>query len=116
MISSPSVPPWPISSRTVGFGEGRVLIGPGDTLGREIIARTNQSAQCPRLVRVRSQRAEAMAVGTQEIGQDEGIAGIALALSGAVAGARGLQGVGVDRDDGMACVQQGIYEQARRTF
>src|SRR5256884_5292600 len=52
----------------------------------------------------------------KEIGQDEGIARITLTAGGGVAGAAGLEGVGVDGDDGMAGGAQGIDEEARRAF
>jgi len=53
-----------------------------------------------------------MSVGAQQVGEDEGVAGIALALGGRVARPRGFQGVGVDGNDGEAIVYERVDEQS----
>ena len=75
-------------------------------------ARTSARKRADR-VGLRRQRAPAMAVGAQQVGQQVGVAGIALGAVAAVARAAGLDGVGMDREDLMACLDQGIDDQAR---
>ena len=58
---------------------GAELIGESDALGDQVVAAADQGAQ--RRISSEGGRsgAEAMAVGAQQIGEDEGVAGIALA-------------------------------------
>ncbi len=53
-----------------------------------------------------------MAVGAQQIGQQVGVAGVALAAVAAVARTGGFDDVGVDRDDREAALQQRVDDQA----
>lgn len=54
-----------------------------------------------------------MSVRAQHVGGDEGVAGIGLALGGAVAGACGLERVRVNGRDGEPCVEQRVDKKAR---
>src|SRR5207247_10196070 len=71
--------------------QGAELVGEGDALGDQVVSRANERAQRSDLVRERLQTPEAMPVGAQQIGEDEGIAGVALALRGGVTRPRGLE-------------------------
>jgi hypothetical protein len=53
-----------------------------------------------------------VAVGAQDVGQDEGVARVALGGDGAVAGSAGLDHVGMDRSDDEARLQQGVDQEA----
>jgi len=88
------------------------LIGELAASGDQIVAGADGGTQRLGAVGGSAQRPEAVAVGAQDVGEDVGIAGIALAEGGAVAGPGGLEGVGVDGDDDEACLDQRIDEQA----
>ena len=57
-----------------------------------------------------------MAVGAQDVGEHEGVAGIALAAGGAVTRPAGLDHVWVNGHHRMACLHQRIDDQARRAL
>ena len=96
--------------------QGAQLIGQLDAGGDQVIAGAYGGAQ--RLGRVgrRAQGAEAVAVGAEEVGEDIGIAGIALAGGSRIAGPRGLEGVRMDGHDREAGLDQRIDEQAGRAL
>ena len=96
--------------------EGAELIGEGDALGDKLLPAAHEGAHRPRLVRGGMQRPEALAVGPQQVGEDEGIARVTLAAGGGVAWPARLEGVGVDGHHLQARVEQGIHEQARGAF
>ena len=92
--------------------EGAELIGEGDALGDEVIAAADEGAEGAGLIGEGQQGAEAVAIGPEQVAEQVGVAGVALAASGRVAGAAGLHGIGVDRDDREAGVQEGIDDEA----
>ncbi len=103
-----------------GSGENRVqeraqLVRQSDACTHEILAQTHQDPQCLDLLGMRHQRLEAMSVGSEEIGQDVGVAGIALSRR-AVPRANGLDDIGVHRDDGDRGIQQRVDQHAVRPF
>ena len=73
------------------------LIGQGDAGPDQVVAAAHQAAQGFDGVGLGRERAQAVAVGAQDLGQDEGVARIALGRDGAVAGPAGLDQVGMDR-------------------
>ena len=88
------------------------LVGQGDPLGDQVIAAAHQRAQRPDLVRAGRERAEAVAIGAQDIGQHVGVAGIALTAGGAITRPAGLDDVGMDRHDRVAGGDQRVDDQA----
>ena len=88
------------------------MVGEGDALGDEVIATADEGAEGTGLIGEGQQGAEAVAIGPEQIAEQVGVAGVALAASGRVAGAAGLHGIGVDRDDREAGVQEGIDDEA----
>jgi len=103
-------------ARPEAVQEAAELVGELNAGGDQIVAGAHGRAQGTRLVGRGAQGAEAVAVGAKDVGEDEGIAGIALALGRGVAGACGLEGVGMDGHDGKAGLDQRVDEQPRRTF
>ena len=69
-------------------------VGQGDPPGHQLVATADQGAQRLDLVPAGRERAEAVAVGAQDVGEHEGVAGIALAAGGAVTRPAGLDHVG----------------------
>ena len=65
------------------------LVAKSDTLRDQVVANADEAAQCLGLVGKRSQRAEPMSVGAQEIGEQIGVAEIGLTLGSLVVRARG---------------------------
>src|SRR3989441_10634185 len=57
-----------------------------------------------------------MAVGAEQIAEEEGVTRTTLAAGRGVPGAAGLEGVGVDGDDPVAGVHQGIDDETRGAF
>ncbi len=92
--------------------QGAELVGEGDVGGDEVVAAAHQGAQGFDGVGLGRERAQAMAVGAQDVGQDEGVAGVALGGDGAVAGSAGLDGIGMDRGDDEAGLDEGIDQEA----
>jgi len=88
------------------------LVGERDALGDEIVPATHQRPQGSDLVGERLERAEAVAIGAQDVGEDVGIAGVALAAGGPVARPARLELVGMDRHDRMAGVDEGVDDEA----
>ncbi len=54
-----------------------------------------------------------MAIGPEEVGEEVGVAGIALAPGGGVARSAGFDDVGVDGDDGEAGLEERVDDEAR---
>ncbi len=54
-----------------------------------------------------------MTVGAQQVGQQVGVGSVALGAVAAIARAAGLDGVGVDREDLVTGLEQGVDDQAR---
>jgi hypothetical protein len=78
----------------------------------QVVAAADQGAQRLDLVRGGHQGTEGMPVGAQDVGQHEGIARIAFAASGAVAGPACFDDVGMDRDNRVPGRDQGLDDQA----
>ena len=95
------------------FQEATELVGELDASGDEIVAGADGSAQSLGLIRGYTQGWEAVTIGAQDIGEDVGIAGIALAERGRVARPSRFERVGVDRHDTEAGLDERVNEQAR---
>jgi hypothetical protein len=89
------------------------LIGQRDTLRYQVIANADESAQGSGFIAERAQGSEAVAVRTQDVGQEIGIAGIAFSCSRLVARPASLDHIWVYGEHGMASVHQRIYEHTR---
>ena len=100
-------------TRPEALEQGPELVGEDHAFGDEIVACSHESAQRLDLVGEGLQRAEAVAIGAQQVREQIGIAAIALAGVGAVARARRSDDVGVDRNDGMPGLDERVDEQAR---
>ena len=87
-------------------------MGQGDLRADQVVAAAHQAAQGFDGVGLGRERAQAVAVGAQDVGQDEGVARVTLGGDGAVAGPAGLERVGMDRGDEEARLDQGIDQQA----
>ncbi len=96
-----------------GLQQAAQLVGQLHAGGHQVIAPAHQGAQRADVVALRRQRLEAVAVGAQQVGQQVGVTGVALAAVAAVARSGGLDDVGVDRDDREASLQQRIDDQTR---
>jgi hypothetical protein len=94
--------------------EAPQLVGEGHLLGDEVVAAADEGSKRQNAVALRRQRAQAVAVGAQDVGEHEGVAGIALGAGGAVAWPTGLEQVGVDRDERMAGGDEAIDDEPRR--
>ena len=94
--------------------QGSELVGERQALGDQVVAAADECAQRLDLVRARRQRPEPVSVGTQEIGQQVGVAEIGLAAGGAVARSARLDHVGMDRHDRMAGCEQRLDHQPGR--
>ncbi len=89
------------------------LIGQGDALGDEVIATPDQSAEGAGLVRQGLQGTKAVPIGSEQIGEQVGVAGVALAAGCGVAGPAGLHDVGVDGNNAEARGQERVDHEAR---
>ncbi len=89
------------------------LVGEGHARGHQVVAPAHEGAQRAHFVALGGQGLEAMAIGAQQIGEQIGVAGVALGPVAAVARARGLDGVGVNGHDGEAGFEQRVDHQAR---
>ena len=82
-----------------------------------VATRSSRPRTSARRARVASegggQRAEAMTVGAQQIGEQIGVAAVVLGAGGAVARARGLHRVGVNGHDRVARRDQRVHDQPR---
>jgi hypothetical protein len=85
------------SSGPEGVQQAAQLIGQGATLSHQVVACAKESTQSLDLVGGWVERGEAMAIGAQQIGQDVGVAWIALAAGSTIARPRGFDDVWVDR-------------------
>ena len=92
---------------------GSQLIGELYARGHEVVAPAHEGAQRADLGGLRGQGLEAVAVGAQQIGQQERVGGVALGAVTAVARSGGLHNVGVDRHDRHTGFDQGVDEQPR---
>jgi len=92
------------------------LIAQRNAGGHQIIARAHQGAQRADRIGLRRQCRPAVPIGAQQVGQQVGVASVALGAVAAVARAAGLDRVGVDREDLVAGLDQGIDDQARRAL
>src|SRR4029079_11998979 len=81
-----------------------------------VITAAHESAQGADIVALRRQRREAMAIGAQQIGEQVGVAGIALGAVAAIARASCFDGIGMNGDDGETRVEQRIDDDSRRTL
>ena len=96
-----------------GLQQAAELIGELDARGDQVVAGADGGAKGLGLVRRRTKGTEAMAVGAEDVGEDVGVAGIALGEGGTVARTCGLEGVGVNRYDGEAGFDERVDEEAR---
>ncbi len=92
------------------------LVGQRDALGHQVLAGADERAQHLDLVGAWPQRPEAVAVGAQDVGEHVGVARIALAAGGAVAGPARLDDAGMDRHDRVTGLDQGVDDQSRGTL
>ncbi len=81
------------------FEQGAELVGEHEPCGDEVVAPADQRPERLDGVGLGLQCGQPMAVGAQDVGQNEGIAGIALGGDGAVARPARLDDVGMDRRD-----------------
>jgi hypothetical protein len=91
------------------------LIGERDAAVDQIVTRAYQGPKRAQLVALRLEGAKAMPVGAQDVGQHVGVAGVVLTRA-AVAGARGLEHVGMDRHDSQTRFDERIDEQTGRSL
>jgi hypothetical protein len=103
-------------SRPEAVEETAQLIGELDSGADEVSARANECAQRLGLITGGSEGPEAVAIGTQDVGEDVGITRITLAPRGTVARAGRLEGIRVNGNDDEAGVDEGVDQQARRTL
>src|SRR5438093_6338384 len=87
------------------------LVGERDTLMDQVVPGAHQGPQRASLIGKRPKGTEAVAVGAQQIGEDERVAWIALALGRRVAWPRCLERVGVNGHHGEASLDERIDEQ-----
>ncbi len=85
-------------------------------LGHQVVAGADDSTQSPDLVGRRPQPSETVSIGAQHVGEDVGIARVALAASGPVARSARLQRVRVDRHDGVSGIDERIHHEATGTL
>ncbi len=86
-------------SRPEALEQGAELIGERHALGDQVVAAPHEGAEGARVIRQGLERAEAVSVSAEEIGEDEGVARVTLAPRRRVAGPAGLESVGVNGDD-----------------
>jgi hypothetical protein len=93
---------------------GAQLMGEGHALGDEVIAAADEGAHGAGVVGERLERAEAMAIGAAQVGEERTVAAIALGMGGRGAGAGSLHPSGMDRPHPDVGLQQGIDARALR--
>ena len=103
-------------ARPEALQQGGQLVGQGDLRADQVVAAAHQAAQGFDGVGLGRERAQAVAVGAQDVGQDEGVARVALGGDGPVAGSAGLDRIGMDRGDDEARLDQGIDQEAGRSL
>ena len=91
--------------------QGAQLVGKHEALRHQRIAAADQGTQRLDLVGAGHEPAKAVAVGTQQIGQEVGIAAVTLAAGGAIPWPAGLDDIGMDRHDRMAGRYQRVDDQ-----
>ena len=91
--------------------QGAQLVGKHEALRHQRIAAADQGTQRLDLVGAGHEPAKAVAVGTQQIGQEVGIAAVTLAAGGAIARPAGLDDIGMDGHDRMAGRYQRVDDQ-----
>jgi hypothetical protein len=96
--------------------QGAELVGEGHALSNEVVAAADEGPEGAGLVREGLQGPEAVAIGPEQVSEEVGVAGIALAPRGRVAGPARLDDVGVDGDDGEAGAEEGVDDEARGTL
>jgi hypothetical protein len=94
----------------------RQLVGRRDARLDVIVAQPHQRLQLPRRLVERSQRAQAVLVGAEQVGEPVGIAGVGLRAGALPARARGMEGVGVDRHYFVAGREQPVDQQPVRAL
>ena len=92
--------------------KGSQLIGQNHLRGNKIVATAHQCTQGLDGVRLRTERRQPMAVGTQDIGQNIGVAWVALGGDGAIARPAGLYDIGMDRRDKEPGIDETIDDEA----
>ncbi len=103
-------------ARPKAFEKGAQLVGEDEPGGDQIVAPAHQRPECLDGVGLRLERLQPVTVGTQDVGEDVGIAGIALGGDGAVARPTRLDDVGMDRRDDEPGLHQHVDEQTARPF
>jgi hypothetical protein len=90
------------------------LVGQRDAGRHQVVAAAGERAQAPDRVGGGRERPEAVAVGAQKVGEQIGVAAVVLGAGGAVARARGLHHVRVNRHHRVAGLDQHVDDQPRR--
>ena len=91
---------------------GLELLHEPDPGAHEVLARSHARTERHRGRGVGHERAQAVAVGAQDVGEDVGIGAVVLVAGAAVAAAQGLDAATGDDDDPQARAQEGIDERA----
>ena len=99
-------------SRPEAIEKGSELIGQDNLRGDKIVATSHQGTQGLYGVRLRTERRQPMAVGTQDIGQNIGIAWVALGGDGAISRPAGLYNIWMDRRDNEPGIDEAIDDEA----
>ena len=91
---------------------GSELLHEPEPRPHEVLAGPHERAQSHGRGRVGPERAQAMPVGAQDVGEDVGVGAVVLVAGAAVAGAQGLDPAAGDDDDRQARVEEGVHERA----
>lgn len=92
------------------------LLDETDPGAHEVLAGANARPQCHRGRGVRQERAQAVAVGAQDVGEDVGIGAVVLVAGKAVAAAQGLDVTAGDDDDRQARAHESVDDRAVGPF
>ncbi len=98
------------------FEQATQLVGELHAGHDQIIAPAHQCPQCTDRVGLRPQWRKAVAISAQQIGEQAGVVPVVFSTAAAITRSTGFDGIGMDRDDRMASLDQGIDQQARGTF
>ena len=92
------------------------LIGEGEALGDEVVSAAHEGSERARVVGGRAQGPEPVAIGPEQVGEDEGVAQVGLTAGGRVPGPTRLERVRVDRHYLEPGLEEGVDEHARGPF
>ena len=99
-------------ARPEALEQAAELVGQADAGGDEVVAAAHECAQRLDHVADGRERAEAVAVRAQDVGEHVGIAGIGLRPGGSIARPAGLHDIRMDRHDHMAGGDQCLHDEA----